>query len=193
MERRVILPLTREKAASLKTGEEILLSGFVYTARDAAHRRFMELLDRGEKLPFPPEDAVIYYAGPTPAPPGFVTGSAGPTTSGRMDPYTPRLLSLGLRGMIGKGKRSKEVARAMLETGAVYFGAAGGTGALLSAHITSSEIIAFGDLGPEAVRRLALEDFPVTVIMDSLGNDLYETGRRAYLESARIIEMVPKS
>jgi fumarate hydratase subunit beta len=184
VERRVVLPLSREKAASLRTGEEVLLSGFVYTARDAAHRRFIELLDRGEKLPFPLEDAVIYYAGPAPTPPGFVTGSAGPTTSGRMDPFTPRLLSLGLRGMIGKGKRSKEVVKAMLKTGAVYFGAPGGAGALLSGRITSSEIIAFGDLGAEAVRRLALEDFPVTVIIDSAGNDLYETGRRAYLKAA---------
>ncbi|MDR2370353.1 MAG: Fe-S-containing hydro-lyase [Treponema sp.] len=181
MKRTVELPLTREKAAALAAGDEVFLSGVIYTARDAAHKRFNELLDRGGPLPFPLEDAVIYYAGPTPAPPGRIIGSAGPTTSGRMDAYTPRLLLLGLRGMIGKGKRSEEVIRAMQRAGAVYFGAIGGAGALISRCVTSAEITAFGDLGAEAVRRLTVENFPVTVVIDSRGNDLYESGRKDYL------------
>jgi fumarate hydratase subunit beta len=183
IKRTVELPLTREKAATLAAGDEVFLSGVIYTARDAAHKRFNELLDRGGPLPFPLEDAVIYYAGPTPPPPGKIIGSAGPTTSGRMDTYAPRLLFLGLRGMIGKGKRSEEVIRAMQWAGAVYFGAIGGAGALISRCVTSAEIIAFSDLGAEAVRRLTVENFPVTVVIDSRGNDLYESGRREYLRS----------
>jgi fumarate hydratase subunit beta len=168
------LPLSREKAASLEAGDQALLSGVIYTARDAAHRRLIGLLDEGKPLPFPLEDSCIYYTGPTPPPPGRVIGSAGPTTSYRMDAYTPRLLRLGLRGMIGKGMRSKEVISAIRETGAVYFGAIGGAGALLASRIRAVEIIAFEDLGTEAIRRLEVEDFPVTVLIDSRGKNLYE-------------------
>jgi fumarate hydratase subunit beta len=181
--RRITLPLTGEQAAGLAAGDAVLLNGALYTARDAAHKRLVELLDRGGALPFPIEDACIYYVGPSPAAPGQIIGSAGPTTSYRMDPYTPRLLSLGLRGMIGKGKRSPEVIAAMQQAGAVYFGAIGGAGALLARRILSSEPIAFEDLGTEAIRRLVVEDFPVTVIIDSRGNNLYETGPAAYLRS----------
>ncbi|MDR0526119.1 MAG: Fe-S-containing hydro-lyase [Spirochaetaceae bacterium] len=177
------LPLTREKAGVLKAGDSVYLSGEIYTARDAAHQRFAELLDTGKTLPFSPENAVIYYVGPTPAPPGRVIGSAGPTTSYRMDAYAPRLLALGLRGMIGKGKRSAEVVSAMKSAGAVYFGAIGGAGALLAECVKSAEVIAFEDLGTEAVRRLIIENFPVTVIIDSNGENLYETGRNRYLQS----------
>jgi fumarate hydratase subunit beta len=179
---RITLPLTGEKAAGLAAGDTVALSGIVYAARDAAHKRFVEILDGGGTLPFPIEDACLYYVGPSPAAPGQVIGSAGPTTSYRMDPYTPRLLGLGLRGMIGKGKRSAEVIAAMQQAGAVYFGAIGGAGALLAQRIRSSELIAFEDLGAEALRRLVVEDFPVTVIIDSRGNNLYETGPAAYLE-----------
>ncbi|MDR0569315.1 MAG: Fe-S-containing hydro-lyase [Spirochaetaceae bacterium] len=183
MEHRITLPLTREKAAVLAAGDAVYLSGEIYTARDAAHKRFVELLDAGKTLPFTPENAVIYYVGPTPAPPGRVIGSAGPTTSYRMDAYAPRLLALGLRGMIGKGKRSAEVVSAMKDAGAVYFGAIGGAGALLAERIKSAEVIAFEDLGAEAVRRLIIEDFPAAVIIDSQGENLYETGRKRYLKS----------
>ena len=182
--RRIRLPLTREKAAGIEAGETVILSGVLYTARDAAHKRLAELLDRGEALPFPIEDACLYYTGPSPAAPGRIIGSAGPTTSYRMDPYTPRLLGLGLRGMIGKGKRSAELVEAMKQAGAVYLGAPGGAGALLAERILGCEIIAFEDLGAEAVRRLVVEDFPVTAIIDSRGNNLYETGPAAYLRSA---------
>jgi fumarate hydratase subunit beta len=189
--RRITLPLAREKAAGLAAGERVLLCGILYTARDAAHRRLVAILDRGEALPFPLEDACLYYVGPTPAAPGQIIGSAGPTTSYRMDPYTPRLLGLGLRGMIGKGKRSPAVIEAMKEAGAVYFGAIGGAGALLAQRIRASEIIAFEDLGTEAVRRLVVEDFPATVIIDSRGNNLYETGPAAYLRDAATGEARP--
>jgi fumarate hydratase subunit beta len=182
MEHRIDLPLTREKAAALRAGDTVTLTGAVYTARDAAHRRFIELLDAGEPLPFPVEDAVIYYAGPTPAPPGRATGSIGPTTSYRMDAYAPRLLSLGLRGMIGKGGRDAAVVAAMKAAGAVYFGAIGGAGALLAARVTRAEVVAFDELGAEAVRRLEVENFPAVVVIDAEGRDLYESGRRAYLE-----------
>jgi fumarate hydratase subunit beta len=181
MEHQLVLPLTREKAAALSAGDQVYLSGVIYTARDAAHKRMMELLDGGKALPFPIEDAVIYYAGPTPAAPGQVIGSAGPTTSYRMDAYAPRLLALGLRGMIGKGKRSAEVIAAVQKAGAVYFGALGGAGALLSRRIKRAEVTAFEDLGAEAIRRLEVEDFPLTVVIDSRGNNLYEIGRKAYL------------
>ncbi|MDR0562055.1 MAG: Fe-S-containing hydro-lyase [Spirochaetaceae bacterium] len=183
MEHRITLPLTREKASVLNAGDMVYLSGVIYTARDAAHKRFVELLDAGASLPFPIEDAVIYYVGPTPAAPGQVIGSAGPTTSYRMDAYAPRLLGLGLRGMIGKGKRSAEVASAMLNAGAVYFGAIGGAGALLGDCIKAAEIVAFEDLGTEAVRRLTVADFPAAVIIDSRGENLYLTGRERYLKS----------
>jgi fumarate hydratase subunit beta len=177
------LPLTREKTETLRAGDTVYLSGVLYTARDAAHKRLMELLDSGEPLPFPIEDACIYYVGPTPAAPGQVIGSAGPTTSYRMDAYTPRLLALGLRGMIGKGMRSGAVVEAMQQAGAVYFGATGGAGALLADHIKQAELIAFPELGTEAVRRLTVEAFPVTVVIDSKGRNLYRLGREAYLRA----------
>jgi fumarate hydratase subunit beta len=183
MEYHLLLPLTREKAAALSAGDQVYLSGVIYTARDAAHKRLLELLDAGKSLPFPVEDAVIYYTGPTPAAPGQAIGSAGPTTSYRMDAYAPRLLELGLRGMIGKGKRSACVIQAMQKAGAVYFGALGGAGALLSRRIKKADPIAFEDLGTEAIRRLTVEEFPATVVIDSRGNNLYESGRGEYLRS----------
>lgn len=179
--KRVTAPLSRESAAALRCGDAVLLSGTVYTARDAAHRRFLEALRRGEPLPFPVEDAVLFYVGPTPAPPGRVIGSAGPTTSYRMDAETPALLRLGLRGMIGKGRRSPEVIKAMRQAGAVYFGAIGGAGALLSECIRSAELVCYPDLGAEAVRRLEVVDMPLTVVIDAMGQDLYALGRSAYL------------
>jgi fumarate hydratase subunit beta len=183
MEYHIELPLTREKVAPLKAGDRVYLNGIIYTARDAAHKRLASLLETGEPLPFPLEDAIIYYVGPTPAAPGALIGSAGPTTSYRMDAYAPRLLSLGLRGMIGKGKRSPAVISAMEEAGAVYFGAIGGTGALLAECVREAEVIAFEDLGTEAIRRLRVKDFPVVVVIGSRGDNLYEQGRRAYLQS----------
>ncbi|MDR1126833.1 MAG: FumA C-terminus/TtdB family hydratase beta subunit [Treponema sp.] len=161
---RVSLPLARTRVASLSEGDRCLLSGVVYTARDAAHKRLVAMLDAGEALPFPLEGSCIYYAGPTPAAPGRVIGAIGPTTSGRMDVYTPRLLSAGLLAMIGKGERSDAVVSAIKQTGAVYFGALGGAGALLSSCVKKAQVIAFPDLGTEAIRRLVVEDFPVTVI-----------------------------
>jgi fumarate hydratase subunit beta len=185
MTNRIELPLTREKAAPLKAGDQVLLSGLIYTARDAAHKRLDALLDQGKALPFPLEDACVYYAGPSPAAPGQVIGSIGPTTSGRMDAWAPRLLMLGLRGMIGKGERSDEVIRAVKWAGAVYFGAVGGAGALLSQCVTACEIAAFEDLGTEAIRRLRVKDFPATVVIDSRGGNLYRNGRHSYLMSLR--------
>ena len=183
MEHKIELPLTREKAAKIRSGDIVYLSGVIYTARDAAHKRMIDLIDDGKALPFPIEDAVIYYVGPTPEAPGQVIGSAGPTTSYRMDSYAPALLELGLRGMIGKGKRSPEVVEAMKQAGAVYFGAIGGAAALLADCIVESNIIAFDDLGTEAVRQLVVKDFPVTAVIDSYGENLYVTGRQAYLDS----------
>ena len=185
MSRKIHTPLTREEARTLRAGESCLLSGVIYTARDAAHKRLCERLDRGEELPMDIRDAVIYFVGPTPAKPGQAIGSAGPTTSYRMDAYSPKLIRAGLTGMIGKGKRGDEVVAAMKECGAVYFGAIGGCGALLSRCIRKAEVIAYDDLGAEAVRRLEVEDFPVVVVIDSEGNNLYETGREAYLESVK--------
>jgi fumarate hydratase subunit beta len=185
MEYPLELPLTKEKAALLAAGDRVYLNGILYTARDAAHKRLIALLDQGAPLPFPLEDSLIYYVGPTPAAPGTVIGSAGPTTSYRMDAYAPRLLSLGLRGMIGKGNRSAEVIGAMRQAGAVYFGAIGGAGALLAECIREAEVIAFEDLGTEAIRRLRVKDFPVMVVIDSKGHNLYEQGRRAYLQSLK--------
>lgn len=185
MSRKIHTPLTREEARTLRAGESCLLSGVVYTARDAAHKRLCERLDRGEELPMDIRDAVIYFVGPTPAKPGQAIGSAGPTTSYRMDAYSPKLIRAGLTGMIGKGKRGDEVVAAMKECGAVYFGAIGGCGALLSRCIRKAEVIAYDDLGAEAVRRLEVEDFPVVVVIDSEGNNLYQTGRKAYLESVK--------
>ena len=181
MAKRITAPLDGETARALRAGESVLLSGTVYTARDAAHKRLCALAAEGRPLPFPVEGSVIYYVGPTPAPPGRVIGSAGPTTSYRMDAYAPTLLRLGSLGMIGKGRRGPEVVEAMRETGAVYFGAIGGAGALLARCVKASELVCYEDLGAEAVRRLEVEDLPLTVVIDSLGNNLYETGRADYL------------
>ncbi len=178
--REILLPLDRSTAASLRMGEKVLLTGLMYTARDAAHKKLIELLDAKKPLPIALRDQVIYYCGPCPAPDGFAIGSAGPTTSGRMDRYTPQLLAGGLRGMVGKGARSAAVVEAMREYIAVYFGATGGAGALLARHIVASEVIAFHELGPEAIRQIHVERFPVTVVIDSLGDCLYDHGRRAY-------------
>lgn len=163
----------KDKANTLHAGDRVLLSGTVYTARDAAHKRFFELLDRGEKLPFDIEGACIYYCGPTPTPEGLAIGSAGPTTSSRMDPYAPRLLDLGLKAMIGKGARNDAVNEALKHGGAVYFAAIGGAGALYSKCITRCEVVAFDDLGCESVKSLELKDFPVIVATDSFGKTLY--------------------
>ena len=176
-------PLTHETLKTLKAGDSCLISGVIYTARDAAHKRLCELVAAGKPLPIDIKDAVIYFVGPTPAKPGQAIGSAGPTTAYRMDAYSPTLISIGQTGMIGKGKRSAEVVAAMKEYGAVYFGAIGGCGALLSQCIKKAEVIAYEDLGAEAIRRLEVENFPAVVIIDSEGNNLYETGRKAYLES----------
>ena len=176
-------PLSHEDARKLKVGDSVLLSGVIYTARDAAHKRLCELVAQGKELPMDIRDAVIYFVGPTPAKPGQAIGSAGPTTSYRMDAYSPTLIAQGQTGMIGKGKRGPEVIAAMKEHGAVYFGAIGGCGALLSKCIKKAEVIAYEDLGAEAIRRLEVEDFPVIVIIDSEGNNLYETGRTSYLAS----------
>ena len=181
MEHYVNLPLTAEKAKLLRAGDTVYLTGEVYTSRDAGHKRMVELLKRGEELPFDPKDATIYYVGPSPARPGQIIGSAGPTTSGRMDAYAPILLAQGVRGMIGKGARSPEVIEAMKQHTGVYFGAIGGAGALLAKCIKSSELIAWEDLQSEALRRLWVEDMPLVVVIDCEGNDLYAQGRAAYL------------
>ena len=178
---KVTAPMTREQARALKSGDSVLLSGVIYTARDAAHKRLCELVEQGKELPLDVKDSIIYFVGPTPAKPGQVIGSAGPTTSYRMDAYSPTMIEQGQTGMIGKGKRSPEVIEAMKKHGAVYFGAIGGCGALLSKCIKKAEVIAYDDLGAEAIRRLEVEDFPVIVIIDSEGNNLYETGRAAFL------------
>lgn len=185
MEKKITLPLTEELARSLKAGDRVLLSGYIYTSRDAGHKRMCEALARGEELPFDPMDATIYYVGPTPAKPGTVIGSAGPTTSGRMDAYAPTMMSVGARGMIGKGARLPEVVDAMKKYSGVYFGAIGGAGALLAKCIKSAELIAFEDLGAEALRKLYVEDMPLMVIIDSEGNNLYELGREEYLASRK--------
>ena len=181
----ITTPLTREKVRNLKSGDSCLISGVIYTARDAAHKRLCELVAQGKELPLDVKDSIIYFVGPTPARPGEAIGSAGPTTSYRMDAYSPILIGQGLTGMIGKGKRGPEVIDAMKEYGAVYFGAIGGCGALLSQCIKKAEIVAYEDLGAEAIRRLEVEDFPVVVIIDSEGNNLYETGKANYLASIK--------
>ena len=178
---KVTAPLSREEARKLKAGDSCLISGVIYTARDAAHKRLCELVAQGKELPMDMQDAIIYFVGPTPAKEGQAIGSAGPTTSYRMDAYSPTLIAQGQTGMIGKGKRGPEVIAAMKQYGAVYFGAIGGCGALLSKCIKKAEVIAYEDLGAEAIRRLEVEDFPAIVIIDSEGNNLYETGRQAYL------------
>ena len=176
----VNVPLADEAAGSLRAGDYVYLTGIIYTARDAAHKRMQEALDRGEQLPVDMRNNVIYYMGPSPARSGRPIGSAGPTTASRMDKYAPALLDLGLKGMIGKGKRSQGVKDAVVRNGAVYFAAVGGAGALLSRSIISSQVIAYEDLGTEAIRRLEVRDFPVIVVMDAQGNDLYETAIQEY-------------
>ncbi|NSW92605.1 MAG: Fe-S-containing hydro-lyase [Firmicutes bacterium] len=173
-------PLSKDILKKLRAGDEVRINGVVYTARDAAHKCLVEMLQQKEKLPFDIKGQVIYYVGPCPAKPGKVIGSAGPTTSGRMDIYTPLLIGEGLAGMIGKGLRSKEVVEFMMKHGAVYFGAIGGAGALMAKHIVYQEIVAFPELGPEALRKIEVVDFPVFVVIDSYGNNLYEIGRKRY-------------
>ena len=185
MEKKITLPITEELAKSLKAGDRVLLTGFIYTSRDAGHKRMCESLAKGEELPIDPMNATIYYVGPTPAKPGTVIGSAGPTTSGRMDAYAPTMMSVGARGMIGKGARLPEVVEAMKKYSGVYFGAIGGAGALLAKCIKSAELIAYEALGAEALRKLYVEDMPLMVIIDSEGNNLYEQGRADYLASQK--------
>ncbi len=185
MDKNIHVPISREDAEGLRAGDYVYLTGTIYTARDAAHKRMKETLDAGKELPLSLERNVIYYMGPSPAREGRPIGSAGPTTASRMDKYAPEFLDLGLGAMIGKGKRSPAVADAIVRNGAVYFAAIGGAGALLSKCILSSEVIAYGDLGPEAVRKLAVKDFPVVVVIDSQGNNLYETAARAYAKEDR--------
>ncbi len=173
MDKYLTLPLTENDLRSLHAGDSVYLSGIIYTARDAAHKRMSEALAKGEALPFDIKDSIIYYMGPSPARPGRPIGSAGPTTASRMDRYTPALLDLGMQGMIGKGRRSDAVKEAMVRNGAVYFAAIGGAGALLSKAVLSSEVVAYDDLGTEAVRRLTVKDLPAIVVIDSTGRDLY--------------------
>ena len=174
MEYHLNAPLTKEDALKLRAGDMVYITGTIYTARDAAHKRMSEALAKGEDLPLELKDNIIYYMGPSPARPGRPIGSAGPTTASRMDKYAPSLLDLGLRGMIGKGKRTKEVQEAIIRNGAVYFAAIGGAGALLSKAITSATVIAYDDLGTEAIRKLTVENFPCIVVIDSEGTNLYE-------------------
>ena len=183
MQYKLTTPCTAEDLQQLRAGDTVLLSGIVYTARDAAHKRMCEALDTKEQLPFDLEGSAIYYVGPTPEKPGQIIGSAGPTTSGRMDAYSPRLLDLGNKIMIGKGKRDAAVKEAVVRNGAVYMAALGGAGALMCQCVKSLEVIAWPDLGCEAVRRLVVEDMPLTVILDSQGGDLYESGPGAYLQT----------
>lgn len=178
--KRIFAPLGESSARELRAGEAVLLSGIIITGRDAAHKRMVELIQSGKKLPFDIAGQVIYYVGPSPAPPGRPIGAAGPTTSYRMDAYAPLLIQHGLRGMIGKGARSEDVKKAMMDYGAVYFAGVGGAGALISKCIKEAEVIAWEELGPEAVRRLVVEDMPLIVATDCLGNDLYITGRAKY-------------
>jgi len=173
-------PLSNEDIEQLKAGDVVYLSGTIYTARDAAHKRLVDLIDEGKELPFDLQGSVIYFVGPTPPKPGDPIGSAGPTTSYRMDSYSPILIKHGQKGMIGKGKRNQAVKDACKEYKAVYFGATGGAGALLGKQIKSAEVIAYPELGPEAIRKLEVENFPVTVINDAYGNDLYQQGREQY-------------
>lgn len=178
MERQMQIPLDPKEVKELRAGDYVKLSGIIYTARDAAHKRMSEALERGEKLPIDIEGAVIYYMGPSPAREGRPIGSAGPTTASRMDKYTPGLLDLGIAGMIGKGKRTREVQEAIVRNQAVYFAAVGGAGALLSKRILSSQVVAYEDLGTEAIRKLEVKDFPVIVVIDSEGNNLYDTAAK---------------
>lgn len=180
MERHITVPFEGEVVETLKSGDYVYITGIIYTARDAAHKRMYEALQKGEELPFDIENQIIYYMGPSPAREGNIIGSAGPTTASRMDKYTPQLLDLHLKGMMGKGKRSKEVCDAIIRNKSVYFAAVGGAGALLSKCIKSSEVIAYDDLGTEAIRKLTVADFPVIVVIDCFGNNLYETAIKEY-------------
>ncbi len=180
MEKMLVYPYDKEKLKELKAGDSVLISGTVYTARDAAHKRIVEMIENGEKPPFEIEGSIIYYVGPTPAKPGKAIGSAGPTTSYRMDSYAPLLLDLGQAAMIGKGQRSEEVKAAAVRNGAVYLAAIGGAAALIAKSVRSAEVIAFEDLGAEAVRKLEVENFPAVVVIDAYGNDYYESGRLQY-------------
>ncbi len=175
MDKYITAPITDEDAKSLKSGDYVYITGTIYTARDAAHARMYEALEKGDSLPIEMKNNIIYYMGPSPAREGRPIGSAGPTTASRMDKYAPSLLDLGLKGMIGKGKRSQSVSDAIVRNGAVYFAAVGGAGALLSKSIVASEVVAYDDLGTEAIRKLEVENFPVIVVIDSEGNNLYET------------------
>ena len=177
---RIKTPLGDGDVEDLKAGDRVLISGVIYTGRDAAHKRLVDLVDRGEELPFDIRGQIIYYVGPTPARPGKPIGSAGPTSSYRMDPYAPKLMEKGLKGMIGKGMRSRDVIDAMKRCKAVYMAAVGGAAALIAKRIKKSEIIAYEDLGPEAIRKLEVEDFPAIVVNDMWGNDLYAEGARQY-------------
>ena len=183
MQYKLTAPMTREQARQLRCGDTVLFTGTIYTARDAAHKRLVELLDQGKPLPFDVDGAVIYYAGPTPAQKGHAVGSCGPTTSYRMDAYAPKVIAAGSTGMIGKGTRDAGVVHAMKEHGAVYFAAIGGAGALLARCVKKAEVVAYEDLGAEAIRRMEVVDFPVTVVIDTLGQNLYEAGQKAYLAS----------
>ncbi|MCI8957175.1 MAG: Fe-S-containing hydro-lyase [Eubacterium sp.] len=180
MDKKISAPITKEEAKSLRAGDYVYITGTIYTARDAAHKRMSESLEKGESLPIDMENNIIYYMGPSPAREGREIGSAGPTTASRMDKYAPKLLDLGLKGMIGKGKRSKEVIDAVVRNGCVYFAAVGGAGAILSKCIKKSEVVAYDDLGTEAIRKLYVEDFPSIVVIDSEGNNLYETAIKEY-------------
>ncbi|WP_297630660.1 Fe-S-containing hydro-lyase [uncultured Clostridium sp.] len=185
MDRKLTTPLTEEKIKDLKAGDSILLSGVIYTARDAAHKRLVDLLDQNKELPINIKDETIYFVGPSPTKPGYAIGSAGPTTSYRMDAYSPRLLDIGLKGMIGKGKRNEEVVKSIIKNKGIYFGAIGGAAALIARSIVKAEIVAYEDLGAEAIRRLEVKDMPLTVVIDCEGNNLYEIGRKDYLESLK--------
>lgn len=180
MDRFISTPISKTEASELRSGDMVYITGIIYTARDAAHKRMQEALDNGEKLPFDIKDQMIYYMGPSPARDGRPIGSAGPTTASRMDKYAPLLLDMGLRGMIGKGKRSVEVREAIIRNRGVYLAAIGGAGALLSKAISKSEVVAYDDLGTEAIRRLEVKNFPAIVVIDSLGNYLYETAIKEY-------------
>jgi len=180
MEKKIILPLKKETASELRAGDYVFLTGVIYTARDAAHKRMDETLNNGESLPIDVKGNIIYYMGPSPAREGRPIGSAGPTTASRMDKYAPRLLDMGLIGMIGKGRRTQAVSDAIVRNGSVYFAAVGGAGALLSKAIKSSKVIAYDDLGTEAIRELYVEDFPVIVVIDSEGNNLYDIAKEKY-------------
>ncbi len=181
--KKISAPLTDEMIMDLKAGDNLLISGIIYTGRDAAHKKLVELLEKGEKWPVDLQGQIIYYVGPTPAKPGQVIGSAGPTTSGRMDSYTPAVLKNGIKAVIGKGARDEATRQAFQDYKAVYLGATGGAGALLAKRIKEAEVVAYEELGPEAIRKLVVEDFPATVINDAHGNDLYAEGRRQYARS----------